>query len=327
MSLLAEPAAADGNTAASSTSAPAVAAAIAPQTASPSASAAATPIAAASGIDKPWFTELMNDKGDINPAAWDKLPEGLKGYKDTFAQNKNINGLMMQMANLASLAGKKGLAPLPDGASDEMKAARAELMRQINGVPAKPEEYGVKRPDDYPEQHWDDDYVKGQLAIMHKYHAPPGMAKELADFDVKYNLNRLKEFEASSEAEQKAAREKVIGKLKAEWKTPEVYQKNVDLARRAVQTAGLDPNDPIFATEAGIKLAAFFGSRTSEDKLVSGSSTVNTGLNDYAKANDIIANPENQLHKAYHDSTHPLHEQAVQNVNTFMAAHAKRRKG
>lgn len=273
-------------------------------------------------VDSPWYSGLYNDKGEINSSSFEKMPEELKPYKDVFSQSKSINGLFMQMANLASLAGKKGLAPLPDGASEQAKADRAALMRQINSVPEKPELYGVKRPDDYPEQMWDDKYAGEVLSVLHKHHASPALVKELFGKEMEYGKGLLAQRQAESEAAAAKYQEDQIKLLKDTWKSPEEYAKMTDLANRAFRTVGLDPDDPAFNNAAAVKMAAFFGSRMSEDKLVSSDTSVQQGGGDnLTKALDIINNKDNPSYVAYHDNTHPLHGQVASTVEALFKAH------
>ena len=62
----------------------------------------------------------------------------------------------------------------------------------------------------------------------------------------------------------------------------------------------------------------------SEDKLVSGNDQSGQGGNDQTKALDIINNPDNPEHKAYHDPAHPMHKRSVGMVQTFLERHSKR---
>lgn len=275
-----------------------------------------------SQVDTPWYTGFYNDKGEINSGAYEKLPEELKPYKDTFSQSKSINGLLMQMANLASLAGKKGLAPLPEGASEQARNERAALMRQINSVPEKPELYGVKRPDDYPEQMWDDAHANDMLSLLHKHHASPALVKELFGKETEYGKSIMQRKQAEDEGAEQKYQEEQIAALKETWKNPEEYARMTDLAARAIRTAGLDPGDPMFNNASAIKMAAHFGSKISEDKLVASDTSVQQGsANNLNRALDIINNKDNPMFAAYHDNTHALHRQAYEAVETFFKAH------
>lgn len=268
-----------------------------------------------------WYSQLVKDPatGEINPAAWDALPPELQAYKPTFAQSKNMNGLMMQMANLASLAGKKGLAPLPEGASEQAKTERAALLRQINRTPEKIEDYGVKKPDDIPDELWNPELANTVLGEMHKLGASPEMVKAVFEADRASTIKAIEAHKAAK-AEFVAAEGKV---LKETFGAD--FDRKIDLAKRGARTLGLDPNDPLFGNSKLVIAMAKYAESISEDKLVSGDSQQTNGGSDKARAMDIINNAGNSLHKAYHDPSDPMHEQAKSQVNTLMAAGVRKR--
>jgi hypothetical protein len=271
--------------------------------------------------NKSWYSQLLKDQatGEINPAAWDALPPELQAYKATFSQSKNMNGLMMQMANLASLAGKKGLAPLPEGASDQAKTERAALLRQINQTPEKPEGYNIKKPDDIPDALWNPDLANGVLASMHELGASPEMVKAVFEADRKSTLAALAQHEAQKV--EQAAAEKAV--LKETFGND--FDKKIDLAKRGARTLGLDPADPLFDNSKLVIAMAKFAESISEDKLVSGDSQQTGGGSDKVRAMDVINNSANPLHAAYHDPSNPMHEQAKNQVNTLMQAASRKR--
>jgi hypothetical protein len=276
---------------------------------------------AGAGAGTSWFTGLYDATGKINAAKFDALPEHLKGHKDLFARYHTVEALMGGLATMSSLAGKKALAPLPDGASPEAKAERSKLMAQLNNVPEKPEGYGFKKPDSIPEEHWNKDYANGVAAILHKHNVSPEAAKELMEFDAKQAgtmLEKVKAGQAQADQAEMATLKETFGAD---------MPKHLDLAVRAVRTAGMDPNDKLFKNAGAVILAAKFGAMISEDRLVSGDSTpANAGMDDRAKALDIVNNAANPLNSAYHKQDHPRHTEAVEAVSRFnQAYHAKKK--
>lgn len=261
-----------------------------------------------------WFVGLYDSSGKVNPAKFDALPPYLKAHKDTFAKYQTVEALLGGFANVASLAGKKALAPLPPDASPEAKAERSKLMAQLNNVPEKPEGYGFKRPDSIPEAQWDQGYADGVAGIFHKHQISPEAAKELMDFDAKHAGAMMEKVQAGQTANA-AAEAKA---LKEAW--GDNYAKNVDLAVRGAKTLGMDPTDPIFANAKVVQMVAKFAGMVSEERLVQGESSANAGMGDREKALDILNNPANPLHKAYHDSNHPQHAEAVAARSRFNQA-------
>jgi hypothetical protein len=268
-----------------------------------------------------WHSGLWDNTGKINAAAWDRLPEHLKPHKETFAKYQTAEALLGGFSNLAQLAGKKGLAPLPEGASEEAKTERAKLMRQLNGVPEKPEDYGVKKPDDLPDESWNGEYVNSMVGIMHKYNAPPAMVRELLEADVKYAGSTRQQ----SEAAQAAALQGEGKKLREAWGAD--FDKKLGGVRRVAETLGLDTADPIFRSAHVMQALSKVADMVSEDKLVTGNSSSNSlGGDDRAKALDVVNNPSNPLYSAYHDPRNPLNAHAVETVLKFNEAYHRRKK-
>ncbi len=61
-----------------------------------------------------WGADWLKPDGTVNGAAFDRAPEHLRGLRDGELKNaKTLEDVMTKMTHLATLAGKKGLAPLP----------------------------------------------------------------------------------------------------------------------------------------------------------------------------------------------------------------------
>jgi len=279
---------------------------------------ATAPVTQAAGGDQ-WFVGLYDSTGAINPAKFDALPTHLKAHKETFAKYKTVEALLGGMSNLAQLAGKKGLAPLPADAPAEIKAERAKLMAELNNAPKTPEGYGFKRPDSIPESQWSEPYVQGIAGILHKHSASPELAKELMAFDAQHAgtmMEGVKGAETAAYAKEATALKEAFGGE---------YAKKIDLAVRGAKTLGMDINDPLFRNHKAVVMMSKFAEMVSEDRLVSGESSANAGMDDRAKALDIVNNPANPLHKAYHNAEDPMHAQAVSVKSQFSKAYLAKR--
>lgn len=272
----------------------------------------------AAGGDQ-WFVGLYDSTGAINTAKFDALPTHLKAHKETFAKYKTVEALLGGMSNLAQLAGKKGLAPLPPDAPAEVKAERAKLMAELNNAPKTPEGYGFKRPDSILESQWSEPYVQGIAGILHKHSASPELAKELMAFDAQHAGNMMegiKGAETAAYAKEATALKDAFGGE---------YAKKIDLAVRGAKTLGMDINDPLFRNHKAVVMMSKFAEMVSEDRLVSGESSANAGMDDRAKALDIVNNAANPLHKAYHNPEDPMHAQAVSAKSQFSKAYLAKR--
>lgn len=269
----------------------------------------------------PFYVGLWDKTGKINKAAFDKLPDGLKAYKDTFAKYDTAEAFFHGVGNLVNLAGKKGLQPLPADAPEAVKAERAALMRTLNNVPEKIEGYGVKKPDGLPDEQWNPEYVNGILGVLHKHNASPELVKELVALDAQ----SATAMRAQGEAAKQAAYKQEVATLQKEFGAE--FGKKIDLAARAARTLGLDPNDAsVFGNAKVVSAFARMAEMVSEDRLVNGDASAGFSKGDREKALDIINNAANPLHTAYHNTADPRHKQAVDQVTAFNKAAMARKK-
>jgi hypothetical protein len=268
----------------------------------------------------PWFVGLYDNTGKLNHAKFDALPAHLKGSEALFKRYPTVEALLGGLQNASNLAGKKALAPLPPGSPPEAVAERSKLMAQLNNTPEKPEGYGFKRPDNIPEGQWNQSYVDGVAGILHKHHASPELAAELLKHDAEH-AGKIGEGVAKAQAEA-MAREQTA--LKEAFGAD--YAKKIDLAVRGAKTMGMDPTDPIFQNHKAVVMMAKFAELVGEDKIISGETSANAGMDDRAKALDIMNNKANPLYAAFHNPEHPQHTQAVEQKSRFTQAWLAKQK-
>ena len=79
-----------------------------------------------SAVVEPWFNEWLQKDGTLNSKAYERMPDDLKHLAPSLANAKTIDDVMRKVANLSTLAGKKGLAPLPADAPPDAVKARGE---------------------------------------------------------------------------------------------------------------------------------------------------------------------------------------------------------
>ena len=236
--------------------------------------------------------------------------KGLAKFFGKYAGAKDPEKAMLQgVKNLQYLAGQKALEPLPDDAPDSVKDERRQLMAKLNGVPETPEGYGIKKPETLPDGvYWPEESVGAYAGIFHKHNASPELVKEILELHTK----TLEGAEVQIEQQITAQRTEEMGKLKTEFgdRTNQVLTK----AMRGAMTLGLteDEAKALGTSAASIKALAKVVDLVSEDRLaVDAGAGSNVGGSYREKALDIVTNPNNPLHKAYHDTGHPKHEEAV----------------
>jgi hypothetical protein len=268
---------------------------------------------AGSGTAKAWFDGLYDTTGKIDPTKLEGLPADLKPYGETFKKYPTVEALMRGHANLAQLAGKKGLQPLPPGSPPEAIAERNALMRTLNNVPEKPEGYGIKKPDGVPDAEWNNDYVSGMAAVMHKHNLSPEAVKDLLAEDQKHatglRSKRQADVEAYTASEANALKE-AFG---------DQYETEINNAARVARTLGLDPQDAsVFGNSKTVIAFAKMAKMVESDKLVTGDGPAGGfGKGDLEKARDVVHNKDNPMHKAYHDESDPRHTEVFSHVQTL----------
>lgn len=269
----------------------------------------------------PWFVGLWDKTGKIDKSRFDALPDAMKPHKELFAKYDTAEAFFHGVANLGQLAGKKGLQPLPEGAPAEIVAERNALLRQINGTPEKPEGYGITKPASMPDAHWNGEYVGGMLGILHKHNASPALVKELVAADLAAADKLRGGYDQQSATALAGEGKKLKDAFGAE------YEKQLGLAQRVATTVGIDLDDPVLGNNASVIIAlSKIAGMISEDKLVTGDGKGGEGMSNREKAQDIVKNPANPMHKAYHDPNDSGHEAAVQAHSNFNKAHHAQQK-
>lgn len=283
---------------------------------------AGTPPPAGSVVQKSWREGWIGNDGKINKSKYDELPDNLKIWKDTFSKYDTDEQLLGAFAHSIALNGKKGLMPLPENASPQMREEYNARLREILKVPKDVEGYGIKKPDNIPDTQWNGEYVNKALGIMHKYNAPPEMVRELVAADQEFAKGMRSQTDASTVREIEAAKSEIATAFGTE------ADQKISQARRYAATLGLDANDPRIGNNAKLIIALAKGaSMIGEDKLVNvGGGGASSGVNDREKAKDIIHNKSNPLHEAYHNPSHGQHAQAVAQVVAFNSAAVKAAK-
>ena len=275
------------------------------------------------GTASPYHRGWYGDNGEFTSKDWTgKLPEELQRYAGTFGKYKSVNELLHGFGNSVQMATGKGLQPLPPDASDQLKQEFSDQMKRANGVPDDVAGYQIERPENMPEELWNQDRVSKFAEVMHKHHASPALVKELFDLNAEDTLSMAQDLQVQREAHVAQATQE----LRDEW--GDEFEAKKIKARRGAATLGLDPdNDAVFEHPAFVKaMVRLTEDLVSEDRLVSGDSDPSMGQSDLEKAMDILQNANNPLHKAFHDPMHPQHEYAVQQRSMFNQRYAQKQQ-
>ena len=257
------------------------------------------------------------------------MPAHLQGLKGTLSRQKDFEGVLQALDHAQTIAGKKALAPLAADAPEPVRLERKTLLDGINGVPAKPSDYGITKPDKMPAQQWNQELADGFAAWAHKNSVAPGSVKELMGLQfglVEKQLIAQAQGEATFWADQQKTFEATIARDNIPGDRAQA------LVEKGAIAMGLNLEDEqtkTFFKGATARLMAMkYAIATGEDKVVEGG--LPDGGKDYgAQAQDIQRNPANPEYAIYHnrENKYSRDQQAavVQKVNGWlMQADAKK---
>ena len=279
----------------------------------------------ASAVKEPFYKSFINADGTLNHKALDNLPEHHTSLKNTLSRQKTFDDVLTVMANQQTLAGKKGLAPLPANAAPEVVAERKALLDSINGVPKDPKDYGITKPENIANELWNESLAKGAAEIAHKYSASPQMLKDLVALQT---AELQKQVAAQSEYEKNffATQQKNLEATLRNENIP--LTKAQELAERGAMRLGLDMQNPEHQTlmkNSNVFLMAMRHAMTTmEDKFVSGEAKAGMGNNPLAEARDIAHNKSNPLYDAFYNSNSPQNAMAKARYKSLMEEAGKR---
>ena len=204
--------------------------------------------------------------------------------------------------NMAVARAKAGIQPLAPDATDEQRAAWESEVRKLVGVPddGTVEAYALK-PEQLPEGvEWNEDKAKKFVEVAHKLGIAPKQAAGIQEFYL-----AMQQEEAAS---QKQAWESNLQKEAETLKTTFGDKLNtvVSTAQRAALTLNIpsdvmDPKSPNFMALSSVQILQMAGKLAEalgETRLPSAAAV--TTLSPKDQAADIIGNPANPLHKAFH---------------------------
>jgi hypothetical protein len=191
----------------------------------------------------------------------DYIPEK---FWDAQKGEPKVDQLGASYLQLEKAFGAKSQAPKKPGAdaTPEDQAKYYADLRKFTGAPEKPEDYGIKAPDNLPAGvEWNAELAGKAAGIAHKYGVPPEALHEL----INLNNENISSIVAKSESAQKEQVEAMVAELNAEWKDD--AKNNWQRANRGAIAMGVDleasglGNNPHF-----IRAALRFDEMISDDK-------------------------------------------------------------
>lgn len=295
----------------------------------------ATPPAAGTGTTTPvtatspaapghWSSTWLKADGTVDHTAYDRLPDNLKSLGPSLANAKTVDDVMAKYHNLSILAGKKALAALPSDAPPEAIAERNTLLRQINGVPEKPEGYNITKPADMPDIAWNQKGTDALLAVAHKHNLSPAAVTEWASVqaaNAKEQLATIQQDETAFWQQQdKTFKESLI-------KDGIPYDKATDMVTRAAKQFGMPEDSPLLKYAEVRLILQRAAVATMEPRTVTGEGAPPAGGQDFAAlVNGVVHDKNNPEYKIYWDGGHPQNKAVKQKVIMWQAEIARQQK-
>lgn len=240
---------------------------------------------------------IMDAAGAFTPNWYEQFAD-LQPYAATLAKFKRPEALAKSYANLERMKG------YPDVAD----ARRMATFRAMVGLPATAEEYSLTRPEDTPDEAWDDQLAAALAQVAYEYGIPSRAMEALTQ---RYAGESRHMLEACHAAEQQALQQ-ADAELQAEWGRS--YEDNMrtigdfmmHLGRESgVDVQGLVETPALRANADFARLMLTAASMLQEAPLRSGSPT-----NGKDEARRIAHDPTHPLHEAYMRTNHPQHRYA-----------------
>ncbi|WP_038164732.1 hypothetical protein [Verrucomicrobium sp. BvORR106] len=257
------------------------------------------------------FRALANERGEFVEGWQDRLPAQFDASRATLANYRSFDKLAEAfMENKrAAMTRTEGMIRLP---GKEAKPEEISEFHKALGVPGKPEEYGLKQPENLPPgTEWNPEFADAFAGAAHKLGLTKAQVEGLSAWHLQETVGRMQNVEVEGqrlfEQEQSELRRIFGGD----------YDKRMVDARRAAMTLGLPDDHPVFYRADSIKAMARLADLISEDRLISPTQVQNK-LSPETAARDVMTNPDHPDYKAYYDPAHGRHREVVAWVNGQM---------
>lgn len=256
------------------------------------------------------FRSVIGDDGKFKQNWADNLPDALKPAKNELGKYADPEQLLLGHWNKAQMLGrqKEVKPPLPDAKPEEIAAWKKAI-----GAPESPDGYKFEKPANLPEgMQWDDATVKNFAKVAHELHLTPYQASKLAEYDLAQKQSMIQ----AGQGIIAESRTKAESELKAEW--GDNFSRNIETVKSLVLKGKGDPMDPEIGNNPKLlKLLLNFSSAFKEDKLIEPSGP-STSLRGEDAVRDVMTNPANPWHAAYHNKMGPQHQQAaLEHINAL----------
>lgn len=242
-------------------------------------------------------TPVMNEEGAFTPG-WFTRFEELQPHAATLSKFHRPEALAKSYANLEKLRG------YPD-ASD---SARMAAFRAAVGLPEKAEDFMMERPQDTPDEIWNEELVKQLSGVAYEYGVPP---KALSALVERYT-DEGRRFMEHCRLQQNAAVEQADAALQQSWGP--AYESNMNTIGAFLHTMGerAGINVEALMENPALRANPDFARLMLEAASLMEEAPLHTGKEPDRKseAHRIAHDPAHPLHEAYMRTSHPQHRYA-----------------
>lgn len=133
--------------------------------------------------------------GKPTDAFLNAIPETHKTARALLTKYPDMENLAKGLEGLQYLAGQKGFEKPADDAPQSVKDAFSAKMRELVGVPAKAEDYGITKPEQMPDgMTWDEESAKGFAELALKNNMSKEQVKSAIEFQTQLESKRMEAY-------------------------------------------------------------------------------------------------------------------------------------
>lgn len=265
----------------------------------PAASSPMLPPAAAAEqpLPEPTLPPITDADGAFAPDWFTRYDE-LQPYASTLSKFRTPAALAKSYANLERLRGYPATADSP----------RMAAFRQAVGLPENAQEFALTRPENTPDELWDDALAASMAQVAYEYGVPAPAMAALCEHYAQEGRLALQ----AAHLQQQKALESAEAELRNDWGIR--FDSNMQAIgstlrmlgeRSGVNVADLMENPALRADADFARLMLAVSSLVDEAPMHAGSP-----LNGKDEAYRIAHDPAHPLHEAYMRTSHPRHKYA-----------------
>lgn len=202
---------------------------------------------------------LVNSDGELREGWRDTLPEDIRGDK-VFDRVSNFEGVMKSLSSAERAFGKDKIA-VPNESSSE---AEWDEFHKAGGRPKTAGDYNFTRPEELPEEHYNQELATAAQELFHKI----GLSKSQADALFEFNNNNIITQLTKNAQDAEASMAELKNGLYSDWGNAYEQKKHfgnvaieqgtagdVEFKGRIAQKFGNDPDFVRFSSNLGSKFA------------------------------------------------------------------------